>query len=152
MFRSKKFLKTGQHTNLNRIQKVVECWMHHPHLRGRGHLNGWLQKLKMWLHICLSACKSFSNWICAILNSLQCLADISFFYFLANSYLCTTVIVSNLGTTLQIGQLVKPKLILGPLHRAVSTALPKDDVRIDSTAIKKVQLQKAFKTERQKDK
>ena len=61
------------------------------------------------------------------------------------------MLVFNLGTTLQIGQLVKPKLILGPLHRAVSTALPKDDVRIDSTAIKKVQLQKAFKTERQKD-
>ena len=58
------------------------------------------------------------------------LADISSFYFLANSYLCTTVLVFNLGTTLQIGQLVKPKLILGPLHRAVSTALPKEVVRI----------------------
>ena len=27
------------------------------------------------------------------------------------------------GNTLQIGQLVKPKLILGPLHREVNTAL-----------------------------
>ena len=27
------------------------------------------------------------------------------------------------GNTLQMGQLVKPKLILGPLHREVNTAL-----------------------------
>ena len=29
----------------------------------------------------------------------------------------------NGGNTLQMGQLVKPKLILGPLHREVNTAL-----------------------------
>ena len=68
---------------------------------------------------------------------LKYLADISSFYFLENSYFCPTVLVFNLGTTLQIGQLVKPKLILGPLHRAVSTALPKEAVRIYSTARKK---------------
>ena len=55
------------------------------------------------------------------------------------------MLVFYLGTTLQIGQLVKPKLILGPLHRAVSTALPKEVVRIYSTARKKSNFKKAFK-------
>ena len=34
------------------------------------------------------------------------------------------------GNTLQMGQLVKPKLILGPLHREVNTALFLDQVEV----------------------
>ena len=108
----------GWKVHLNGVQEIVESRVRHPHLNIAQHdemviggNNIWLTEIRYgrwemeWeQEMAVGRSRDKAWWEYDIVSGNR------------GEMMCG-------GNTLQIGQLVKPKLILGPLHRVVNTFL-----------------------------